>query len=455
MDAARFIGAYDARGRTDEGFTVDVIERIIAAYAVLLDELGLSLGRIVIGWDQRASSLAFAHAAGRVLRTAGWRVAYAGIIPTPVLYHAVYTKRFNAGIMITASHLPEAYNGVKFVHAGRKALPGELVRLRELVTRSVRPGERSGGSEEEADLITPYVDDLITRLKPALPSWRIIVDTGNGTAGPVLRRILERLSADAVILYEEPLPGAPHHLADPSKEETLHDLREEALRLGVPGFALDGDADRIGIVDEHGRHRPADMLLAALAKALVEEKQIPSERRKIVVDVKTSSYVEEYLAPFDVRVVEERTGHVFIEKRLREEQAFLAGEVSGHVFIREGWYGFDDAIAAFFTILRILSGTRMPVSAWIPENPYLVDGGRIPQENARAVVEHAKNVFKEDARVVKLSLLDGVKAYYPDGWILVRASNTEPVLAWRAEARTRETLESFKKILEELVREVS
>jgi len=412
---------------------------IIRAYLALLEEKSLPHDSMLIGWDQRASSMSFVEAVTDELLRVGIHVVHAGLVPTPLIYHAIYTRQYPAGIIITASHLPEKYNGIKFVHAGRKALPEEMARLRELTAARAVPRMHMGeGRITRTDIVTPYVDDLITRLRPKRPSFPLVIDTGSGTAGPVVRRIMERLGWDARILCETPQPGSPYHLADPSKEETLRMLREAAAAARAPGFALDGDADRLGVLDEQGKHCDADMLPTGMAAALamrgITRKPI------VIVDVKASQYVEDFLHEKNIRVVRERTGHIFIENRLRHEDGFLAGELSGHVFLRENWYGDDDAIVALFTLLTLLAEKNSSLKALVPENPYISRTGRTPVSDQQMIMRRAEAFFQEDDSVKRIDRLDGVRVLYEDGWLLVRPSNTEPIIAWRAEARTYEAL---------------
>jgi len=437
---------YDIRGVVGEDLTPEVAEVVGHAFATYVRrELGVDAPRIVLGRDNRPSSNELAAALLRGLLAAGARVTDIGLVPTPV--HSFATVRWSAdgGVQVTGSHNPPQYNGFKLSLAGRSLFGPAIQRIRSLVESG--DFETGAGSVETRDAIVPYIREVAPRFRVVKPV-KVVVDCGNGVGGLVAVDLLRALGSnvDVVPLYCESDGTFPNHHPDPVVDANLRDLiaTVERTRADV-GVAFDGDADRIGAVDDRGRIVRGDMLLLLFAQDLL--RRHPGE--PVVFDVKCSQVLVDGIERAGGRPIMAPTGHSVIKERMRQEGALLAGELSGHLMFGENYYGFDDALYAACYLVSLVSQMEGPLSAWVDSLPRMVATPELryptTEEAKWTIVQRAVEHFRARYPVVDV---DGVRILFPDGWGLVRASNTEPVLVGRFEATSEAALQRIREEVE-------
>lgn len=437
---------YDIRGIVERDLDPATVRAVGAAFGTRTAEAGGR--RIAVGRDVRETSPAVADALLEGLLSTGIDVCDLGMVPTPVLYHAVHTLGVDGGIQITGSHNPPEYNGMKLM-LGKETLHGDS--LRDLGRLAGAGVFRSGrGRREEADPIPGYLEDLARHLFLPRP-LRIVVDAGNGCASLTAPDLLRRLGAEVDPLFCEPDGRFPNHLPDPTLPGTLTDLRARVLAGGFDfGLAFDGDADRLGALDDSGRIVWGDQLLALFAREILAA----TPGASILFEVKCSQALIEDIEAHGGVPVMTRTGHSLIKARMRELGSPLAGEMSGHLFFAE-WYGIDDALYAGGRLARLVAESGRPLSAHVDTLPRFAASPEIrvgcPDERKFEVVEAIRARYRRSHAVVEV---DGARVTFRNGWGLVRASNTEPMLVLRAEGRTEGErdgiLEELRKALEPL-----
>ncbi len=433
--------AYDVRGKVGDDITPEVFRLIGRAYGSLIRRKG---GRtIALGQDNRLASAELKAAFAEGVLAAGLSTVDIGLSPTPVLYFATAHWKLDGGANVTGSHNPIEYNGVKMVHAGAVPLSEEEI---QGLRTDIEAGrfEIGSGSVTRRDPREEYFV-VIQRLVKLERRFKVVVDAGNGVAGLYAPELLRRLGCEVVELYCELDGRFPHHLPDPEMEENTRDLQARVVAERADlGLAYDGDADRLGLVDERGRRQEADLILIFLARDFLKRRP----GAKILFDVKSSQRVVE-----DIRVhggvpVMYKTGHSHLKRKMREEGILLAGEVSGHMFFAEDYYGVDDGILASAKVLEVLSRLPGPVAAHFDALPHLHATPELkapcPDEEKFRVVEELTREFKAKYETIDI---DGARILFPGGWALVRASNTNPYLTLRFEARTREEMEEMKRII--------
>ena len=433
--------AYDIRGLVGVDFDAEWVHRLGMASGALFREQGLDVA--VVGRDCRESSPEYAASLVRGLNEAGVSVIDIGMVPTPFVYYAVKKYGTRAGIMVTASHNPSEYNGFK-VWCGESTLYNEGIdRIRQVMLDG--PFARGAGAVQTRDVFPEYGDDVDSRIPRGRP-LKVVVDGGNGAGGEYCATLLERLGAEVVRLYCEPDGRFPNHHPDPVVEENMAALKERVVSEGAHfGVGLDGDGDRIGAVDEKGRLLFGDELLALFARDVLRRK--PGST--ILGDVKCSHRLFRDIAGHGGKGEMCATGHSFMKAKMRELGAELGGEMSGHMFFADRWFGFDDALYAVARLYEIVSADSAPLSGLLGWPPSFVTPElHMPcPENAKfAVVEKAKDYFRGRYEMLEI---DGVRLVFPDGWALVRASNTQPVLVLRFEAESRERLDAIRRMVEE------
>ncbi len=433
--------AYDIRGLVGVDFDEEWVECLGRACGTLFQDRGRTF--CVVGRDCRPSSPLYRDALVRGLAATGMAVADVGMAPTPLLYFAVKHLAAGAGVMITASHNPSEYNGFK-VWCGESTLyDADITALRVLMEK----GEfaRGAGRCEPRDIVPAYYADVASRVRLARP-LKVVVDGGNGAGGEYCVELLRRLGADVVPLFCEPDGLFPHHHPDPVVEKNMAALQDMVRKTGADaGIGLDGDADRIGAVDETGRLFYGDELLALFGREVVSRKP----GAVILGDVKCSHRLFRDIDAHGGKGEMAATGHSLMKARMRETGAELGGEMSGHMFFADRWYGFDDALYASARLLEILAAADRPFSALLNWPPSVVTPEihmPCPEEAKFAVVQKAREHFR--GRVPMLEI-DGVRLTFPDGWALVRASNTQPALVLRFEAESEKRLEEIRALLEE------
>jgi phosphomannomutase/phosphoglucomutase len=426
--------AYDVRGKVGIDITPEVFEPIGRAYGTLVRRRG---GRVVaLGMDNRLSSppLKEAFAAG-VLAT-GVDVVDIGVNHTPLMYFAAAHWKLDGGATVTGSHNPVTDNGVKMVHAGAAPLTEEEIQDL-LATIHAADFAAGRGRRTSRDPRHDYFTAITGQIRLARP-LKVVVDAGNGIAGSFAPSLLRRLGCEVIELYCESDGSFPNHLPDPEMEENVRDLVALVgeTRADV-GIAYDGDADRVGLIDEKGRRHEADLILALLARDFLTRQPGAA----IVFDVKSSQVLVDDIRKHGGKPVMWKTGHSHLKRKMREDGILLGGEVSGHMFFAENWYGVDDGILASCKLLELVAREVKPVSAHFDTLPHLVATPELkapcPDDKKFQVVDELAREFRSRYEMVEI---DGVRILFPEGWGLVRASNTNPYLTLRFEAKSRPAL---------------
>ncbi len=441
MLKATIFREYDIRGIADqELLDADIVELGKAIGTLLQRQTGK---RICLGRDTRLSSPRLAAALSRGLVESGCEVTDLGVVPTPVLYYSVFHFQATGAVMITGSHNPPEYNGFKVVSGSGTIHGDDIQEVRRIIEGG---GYATGqGSLRTADAVTPYVEEVASQFHLDR-RVKIVADAGNGTAGPVIHRIFERLNVEPVELFFEMDGRFPNHHPDPTLPESIETLASKVLETGAAfGVAFDGDADRIGAVDEHGAVLWGDQLMTIYAREILTRKPGAT----FIGEVKCSQVMYDEIERLGGKAIMYRTGHSLIKAKMKETKAELAGEMSGHMFFADRYYGFDDALYAACRLIEIVSRSGRPLSAQLAGLPKTVSTPEIridcPDEVKFAVVKRVAEHFRKTHRVVDI---DGVRVLFPEGWGLLRASNTQPVLVERFEATSEALLDQYRKEVE-------
>jgi phosphomannomutase / phosphoglucomutase len=437
---------YDIRGVVGPDLDAEGAEAIARAFGTYLASHGVR--RAVIGHDNRTSSHTLYDAAVRGLAGSGCDVIKIGLCVTPMLYFALHHFGVDGGVMVTASHNPPEFNGFKLC-LGPGTLYGEQI---QEVRRIAAAGQfrRGAGTLEEREIVPAYAAMLRDRIRLGPAHLRVVVDCGNGTAGAFVPEIVRQWDVDVVPLYCDLDPSFPHHHPDPVEPRNLQDLiRTVGQSAAAAGLGFDGDGDRLGVIDDQGGILWGDLLMALFWREILAT----HPGAIALVEVKCSQALIDEIRRLGGRPQFTQTGHSLIKARMRELGAVFAGEMSGHMFFADEYFGYDDAIYAAGRLLRILSKAGRPLSALAGEIPryYATPEIRVacPDERKHAVVASLVREFKARYDVIDI---DGVRIVLPDGWGLVRASNTQPVLVVRAEGVNPEALERIKTLLEDALR---
>jgi len=433
---------YDIRGIADTELQSADIADLGRALGTLLQRRGGSK-RISLGRDCRLSSPRLHDALLEGLLDSGCEITDVGVVPTPLLYFSAVHLKTGGAIMITGSHNPAEFNGFKSV-CGSGTIHGEDIQAVRRLIES-RDFERGRGSHSAVDIVTPYVDEISSQFKFDR-RIRVVVDAGNGTGGPAMHRILERLNCDVQELFFEMDGHFPNHHPDPTVPENLRQL-VDAVKAGKAdlGIAFDGDADRVGAVDENGEVIYGDMLLLICAREILTRKP----KATIIGEVKCSQVLYDELERLGGNAIMYKTGHSLIKAKMKEVHAELAGELSGHMFFADRYYGYDDALYAACRLMEIVSNSGKPMSAQLAGLPKMVSTPEIridcPDATKFQVVERVKEHFRGCRRIIEV---DGVRVVFEQGWGLLRASNTQPVLVMRFEAGNQELLAEYRREVE-------
>jgi phosphomannomutase/phosphoglucomutase len=422
---------YDIRGVVDRELTPELAQAIGRAYATAAWR---RLGRtptLAVGRDNRPSGNRLAAGVRTGIAAAGGVAVDVGMLPTPALYFAVHHLGVDGGLQVTGSHNPPEFNGFKMVLAG-EAIHGEAILdlYETIVAEAWRSGE--GSQRSDGSVLEGYREAIVSRHHPARPV-KVVVDCGNGVASLIATRTLEALGCQVTSLFCESDGTFPNHHPDPTVPENLIDLQREVRRTGAElGIAFDGDGDRIGAVDEYGEILYGDQLLVILGRDAIRRF---GRGVAIIFDVKCSEVLPQALEAAGAKPEMWKTGHSLIKARMRELGAPLAGEMSGHIFFGGDYFGFDDALFAAARILEIVAAGPPGLARLIADLPKTFATPELRVDCADElkfpIVERAARHFGARYRV---NTIDGVRIAYPDGWALLRASNTQPVLVMRFEA---------------------
>lgn len=434
VDAGIF-RAYDIRGVVGETLSVEVAERIGQAIGTVLEEQGLS--DIVVGRDGRLSGPELSAGLIEGLRKAGRNVIDIGMAPTPVAYFAAYHLRTGSSVAVTGSHNPPDYNGFKIVVGGQTLSGDAITDLYARISESRLHQAATPGTLQQREVDADYVQRIADDVQMERP-LKVVVDAGNGVAGDIAPRLLEAIGAEVIPLYCEVDGTFPNHHPDPSEPHNLEDLIQTVKRFDADiGLAFDGDGDRLGVVTKEGEIIFPDRLLMLFAADVLER----NPGALVIYDVKCTGKLQGWILSHGGTPLMWQTGHSLIKAKMRETGAELAGEMSGHFFFQERWYGFDDGLYSAARLLEILASraetpsevlNALPNALSTPEIKVPVSGS--PHEIVARFVASAQF---EGAR---LTTIDGLRADWEDGWGLVRASNTTPILVLRFEADNKEAL---------------
>jgi phosphomannomutase / phosphoglucomutase len=450
---------YDIRGTVDIDLSDEFARLLGQAFAGLMKENGKK--DIVIGWDCRLSSPGYAMSLAKGLAGEGIDVVLTGMGPTPQLYYSIFSRKAGAGIQVTGSHNPADMNGFKLC-LGTQTLSGENIQdLKRRVLKVQQDGKSNSsslGKIDEVSMRESYTKELIQNSLPHMGKrkLKVVVDAGNGVGGLVGPAVLKGLGVEVVELYCEPDGRFPNHHPDPTVLKNIQALikkvKEEKADFGI---GWDGDADRIGVVDEKGEIIFGDMLLLIYGRAILQSAILQSAPKVTIIgDVKCSSLLFDELKKLGANSVMWKTGHSLIKGKLKELNADLAGEMSGHIFFKHRYYGFDDAIYSSARFAEIVSHSSKQVSEMLSDLPKMVSTPEIrvdcPEEIKFKIIEEAQKAFPEYV----VNPLDGARISFSDGWGLVRASNTQPVLVMRFEATNHAKLEEYQKLVTERIEEI-
>lgn len=429
---------YDIRGLVDKDLTPDVVETLGKGMGTYFRRQNRR--EVAIGRDCRLSSPAYSEALAKGLLSTGCSVVDLGIIPTPLLYFAIYYKSFEAGVMITGSHNPPEYNGFKMM-SGQETLYGETIQEIYKLLKNDQIIKDAEGTRRIYNVVPEYQDYVLKNIS-LKKKLKVVVDAGNGTGGVVAVPIFKKMGCEIVELYCDMDGRFPNHHPDPTLPDAMRDLIKKVRTTKADlGVAYDGDADRIGVVDDEGHLIWGDQLMIFFARDILKT----NPGATIISEVKATKLLYEEIARLGGKPIMWKTGHSLIKKKIKEEKALLAGEMSGHLFFADRFFGFDDAIYSSARLLELLSRSDIKLSQMLAGLPktYSTPEIRIyASEEVKFTI--VNEVRKELAQKYPVIDIDGVRAIFPKGWGLVRASNTQAVLVLRFEAETEKDLAAIQ-----------
>ncbi len=432
---------YDIRGIAERDIDTKLAYHIGRAFGTIIRKKG---GKVVsVGRDVRPTSPEYAKSLMEGLKDTGLKVYDLGIVPTPLQYYSIFKLNLDGGVEVTASHNPRDYNGFKLSIGKMPFFGDDIQKLADMIEKEdYLPVEK--GEIIEYDIETPYIEEITSSIKLARP-LKIALDTGNGVGGPLMEKILKKLSVEYEGLYLEPDGRFPNHIPDPIVPEYMEKLMNTVKEKGYDlGIGLDGDCDRVGVITDKGELLFGDKFLALFVPEVLKE--YPGA--PIIFDVKCTKGLIDVIKKHGGKPVMWKTGHALIKAKLREINAPLAGEMSGHIEFNDRYYGFDDAIYDALRMLELVSHSKRPLSEMVKDIPFYYSTPEIrvycPDDKKFEVVDTLVKTFKEKYEVIDI---DGARIEFEDGFGLVRASNTQPVLVLRFEAKTQKRLEEIKELV--------
>tara|TARA_R110000868_G_scaffold353876_2_gene615094 strand:+ start:44073 stop:45494 length:1422 start_codon:yes stop_codon:yes gene_type:complete len=454
---------YDIRGIFDKDLTEKVVYQIgLAVGSIIAGNLNND-NKIIIGQDARISSpVVFSNLTKGIIET-GVEVYDIGIVPTPVLYHYVETNNFLNGIMITGSHNSAEYNGLKIIINGN-SYSGENISsiYNKIKNQDYIKANNKAKITSKYQALDHYLQDITTNFfkitqKNKFKRLTVVVDSGNSVAGVIVPKVLKTLGCKVIELYSELDGSFPNHHPDPAKLENLKDLQQMVLNKNADlGLAFDGDADRLGVITNKAEVVWPDKLIMLFAKDLLSKKP----NSKIIYDVKCSRNLEKVIKKYNGIPIMYCTGHSLIKAKMRKTGALLAGEMSGHIFFKDNWYGFDDAIYSAIKLLEILVNTKEYQNLSLHDVMQEFDDGSVSTQEINIQVNDSDknkivNKIIESCKFEKSNkiTIDGLRVEYKNGWGLVRASNTTPSLGFRFEAENKEELYKIRDLFQQELKE--
>ena len=439
---------YDIRGIVGEQLTDETVKLIAEAIGTFFQKHGAK--RIAIGYDARKSSPEFCALLTKGFNETNCDAVLIGMVPTPVLYHTVFTKNVDGGVMITGSHNPPDHNGFKICLGTSTLFGAQIQEIKEIaLTAEFSTG---GGSIETIEVLADYERDILSKIDLGERTLKVVVDGGNGMGGVTAVPIYKALGIELIELFTEPDSNFPNHHPDPTVTENLQDMisavSEHKADLGI---AFDGDGDRIGIVDETGRIIWGDELMILLSRSILAEKPGAT----IIAEVKCSQNLYDDIENRGGEAIMWKAGHSLIKAKMKETGAALAGEMSGHIFFADRFYGFDDATYAGARVLEILSKTDKKLSELLADLPRTFSTPELRVEcSDESKFQIVQQIAEHFSRTNKVITIDGARIIFENGWGLVRASNTQAILVLRFEADSEDNLNEIRAIVEAKVAEL-
>ncbi len=440
---------YDIRGIVGQDLTTEAAYAVGSAYATYVRHRGTS-GAVVVGRDNRPSGQQLRDALVRGLNEHGLFVVDIGVVPTPVMYWSLHHLQVVGGIQITGSHNPSEYNGFKLCLGTQSMHGAQLRELYAIQQRGMTPALKAT-TREQPGIIDRYVADVVARTGKIRRPMKVVVDCGNGAGALVAKQLFDGLGVEMIPLFCESDGTFPNHHPDPTVEANLVDIIAAVKKHRADiGIAFDGDADRIGVIDDTGGIIWGDHVLILYARDVLAR---TGKGQSIIFDVKCSQALPDEIAKAGGSPVMWKTGHSLIKDKMRELNAPIAGEMSGHMFFAEGFYGHDDAMYGAARLLAIVDKSGRSVSELLSDVPHFVSTPElrvdVPEQEKFAIVDRAVKHFSATHEVVGV---DGARVLFGDGWGLIRASNTQPILVTRFEARTPERLREIRDEMEGWIR---
>jgi phosphomannomutase / phosphoglucomutase len=438
---------YDIRGIVGEHLTNETVAVLAKAIGTYFVRNGAK--RIAVGFDARKSSPVFRDLFVRGFNECGLDCVDIGRVPTPVLYFTVFTQNVDGGVMITGSHNPPNHNGFK-INLGKSSVYGSQIQeIKDLAINA--DFEKGSGKTEKLDILSDYEREISSRIKLGNRKLKVVIDGGNGMGGVTAVPIYEKLGVNLIKLFTEPDSNFPNHHPDPTVAGNLQDvIREVVANKADIGIAFDGDGDRIGVIDENGRIIWGDELMILLSREVLRE----NPKATIIAEVKCSNTLYNEIEKLGGTAIMCKAGHSIIKAKMKETNALLAGEMSGHIFFADKFYGFDDACYVGLRVLEILSNTDKTLSELLADIPQTFSTPEIRidcfDETKFDVVQKIADYFSRTNEVITI---DGARIIFEYGWGLVRASNTQAILVLRFEADTKETLAEIQTTIEAKVKE--
>jgi len=440
---------YDIRGLAERDFDEKFALLLGKVYGTMIGGTGGT--RVTVGRDCRATSAAYAQAVILGLASTGLQVYDIGVCPTPLLYFSLFHLDVDGGIHVTASHNPSEYNGFKLC-VGKETLYGRQIQDVRAKMEQNEFQEKAGGKIERYEIVAPYHSYLLQDVPKLKRPLKVVVDAGSGVGGPVAPPLFRQLGCTVWEIACTPDGKFPIHHPDPTVPENLELLidkvRQEKADLGI---AYDGDADRIGAVDEKGNILWGDELLMLFARDVLQR----NPKAVIISEVKCSQRLYDDIAQRGGTAIMWKAGHSLLKAKMKEARALLAGEMSGHMFFKERYLGYDDAIYASLRLLEILANAERPLSALLSDLPKSVSTPEIrvdcPDDQKFVIAEKATEYFRQHYDIIDV---DGVRIQFPEGWGLIRASNTQPALVLRFEAQSAAKLKEYRGIVEAKLKEL-
>ncbi len=433
---------YDIRGTVagdDVQLTPEFAALVGKAYGTYVQrELGIT--QVFVGGDNRLSTKSLKDGVIEGVLSTGLAVTDIGEVMTPTVYFASASHENAGGIMVTGSHLSTRFNGIKMAY-GKLALAGEQIQALLNLIQNDDFESGNGERRRDPDMITRHMNTIKTKVRLGDRRLKIVVDAGNGLSGTYVPPMMEELGIEVVCLFCEPDGTFPNHLPNPEDPELTKDLEAAVVNHNADfGIGFDGDADRCGLIDDHGHHVAADRLLALLARDLLQR----HPNTPVVFDVKSSQVLPEIIKANGGQPVMWKSGHSLMKQKMHEVGALIGGEVSGHMFIGEDYYGFDDAPLVALKVLEVMSKTDKTLSELLGELPTMPATPEIimqaPDDVKFEIITAVRDKLQDQYEVVTV---DGARAIFEDGWGLVRASNTQPAITMRFEARTNAQLAEY------------